>query len=70
MLAGGGVRPGTVLGASDSLGAYPESDRVGPEELHATLHHCLGIAPSAEIVDRFNRPLKAVEGEPISAILR
>jgi uncharacterized protein (DUF1501 family) len=69
MLAGGGVRGGIVHGESDRLGAYPESDRVGPEELHATVYHCLGISPSAEITDRLGRPLRACEGEPIRSIL-
>lgn len=69
MLAGGGVKPGVVFGGSDALGAYPESDRVGPEALHATLYHCLGISPAAEITDRLGRPLRACEGEPVRAIL-
>jgi hypothetical protein len=69
MLAGGGVRPGIVHGASDPIGAFPESDRVGPEELHATFYHCLGIPPESEIVDRLSRPQRACEGEPIRPIL-
>jgi hypothetical protein len=69
MLAGGGIRAGVVHGSSDRIGAYPESDRVGPEELHATIYHCLGIPPAAEITDAFGRPLRACEGEPIRGIV-
>jgi hypothetical protein len=69
MMAGGGIRKGGVHGASDALGAYPETDRVGPEELHATLYHCLGLPPASEITDRLGRPLRACEGEPIRELL-
>ncbi|MGV3724365.1 MAG: DUF1501 domain-containing protein [Actinomycetota bacterium] len=69
MMAGGGIRPGVVHGASDNIGAYPESDRVGPEEIHATIHHCLGVPPTAEITDLLDRPLRACEGDPIRPIL-
>jgi uncharacterized protein (DUF1501 family) len=70
MLAGGGVNGGVVHGSSDALGAYPETDRVGPEELHATLYHCLGLSPNSEVTDRLNRPYRVVEAEPIQAILK
>ena len=33
--AGGGVRGGAVIGASDKLAAYPVSDRQTPENLAA-----------------------------------
>lgn len=69
MMAGGGIRPGVVHGSSDKLGAYPETDQVGPEAIHATIYHCLGIPPTVEITDRLARPLRACEGEPIRSIL-
>jgi uncharacterized protein DUF1501 len=69
MLCGGGIRGGIVYGESDALGAYPQSDRVGPEELHATLYHCLGLPSASEITDKLNRPLRACDGEPIRELL-
>ena len=69
MLAGGGIRPGVVYGESDKLGAYPQTDRVGPEAIHATIYHCLGLPPTSEITDRFGRPLRACEGEPLAPLL-
>lgn len=69
MLAGGGIRGGTVYGESDRIGAFPVTDRVGPEAIHATIHHCLGIPAAAQIADPFGRPLPACEGEPIRAVL-
>jgi hypothetical protein len=68
-LAGGGVRGGTVYGASDRQGAYPLDGRVEPQDLTATIYHCLGYAPSTEIRDRLGRPLAISKGSPIEAIL-
>jgi uncharacterized protein (DUF1501 family) len=69
MLAGGGVRGGVVHGESDPQGAFPQTDRVGPEELHATLYHCLGIPPDAEVTDRQSRPYRACDAEPLRTVL-
>ena len=43
MLAGGGIRGGNVVGASDSKGMEPAADLVRPEDIAATIYHCLGI---------------------------
>jgi uncharacterized protein (DUF1501 family) len=43
MLAGGGVKGGNVVGASDPKGMEPAADLVRPEDLAATIYHCLGI---------------------------
>jgi len=42
-LAGGGVRPGSVVGRTDDLGMKVVEDRVHVHDLHATVLHCLGI---------------------------
>lgn len=41
--AGGGFRPGTVIGETDELGYFPVDTEVGVHDLHATLLHQLGI---------------------------
>jgi hypothetical protein len=43
VLAGGGIRAGFVLGASDNTASYPIDRPVGPEDLAATIYHALGI---------------------------
>ena len=43
LLAGGGVKGGTVVGSSDAKGMEPASDPVRPEDIAATIYHCLGI---------------------------
>lgn len=67
-LAGGGVRGGQVLGASDRIGAYPTEGLVRPQDLTATLFHCLGYRPDAEFRDNLGRPLLISRGEVIRQI--
>jgi len=45
LLAGGGVRGGQVVGASDHHAEAPSSRPVSPQELLATRYHSLGISP-------------------------
>jgi hypothetical protein len=68
-LAGGGVQGGQIHGASDELGAQPKSGRIAPEDLTATILHCLGHDPHTEIHDPLGRPLPASRGEVIRAVL-
>ena len=68
-MAGGGVRGGQVYGASDKIGAYPRDGRVGPEDLSATIFHCLGYRPETEYNDPLGRPHPVSRGEVIRAIL-
>ena len=42
-LAGGGVKPGATVGATDELGCYAVEDPVHVHDLHATLLHLLGF---------------------------
>jgi hypothetical protein len=42
-LAGGGIRGGQTVGATDELGFYAVEDRVHVHDLHATLLHLLGL---------------------------
>lgn len=69
-LAGGGVQGGTVHGVSDSQGAYPASGRVEPQDITATIFHCLGYRAGTEIHDQLGRPMVISQGEPIGDILR
>jgi uncharacterized protein (DUF1501 family) len=42
-LAGGGVRAGQVVGATDPLGLYAIEDKFHVHDLHATILHLLGV---------------------------
>jgi hypothetical protein len=68
-LAGGGVRGGQVYGASDRLGGQPREGRVEPQDLTATILHCLGYKPDSETQDNQGRPLPLSRGKVIRAIL-
>jgi len=69
VLAGGGIRGGQVLGSSDRIGAYPTTTPVSPQDLLATIYHCLGIDPHTTIYDLQNRPFALVEGAPLRPLL-
>lgn len=68
-LAGGGVRGGQVHGSSDRIGAYPAEGLVRPEDLSATIFHCLGHAPETEYHDPLGRPHPISRGDVLHAIL-
>jgi hypothetical protein len=70
VIAGGGVRGGQVLGASDAKGAYPSEREVTPGDLAATIYHCLGIDYTREYHTRDGRPIKILaQGEVIREVL-
>ena len=66
--AGGGIRGGTVIGASDKLAAYPAANPQRPENLAATIYHSLGIPPPAVWHDELDRPHQIYHGEVIAGL--
>jgi hypothetical protein len=68
-LAGGGVRGGTVIGASDRIGGYPAADPITPEDFAATIYHALGLPPTAAWNDDADRPHHIYYGEPIAGLM-
>jgi len=44
-LAGGGIKPGTVIGETDELGYFITRDKVPIHDLQATILHLLGMDP-------------------------
>ena len=67
--AGGGVRGGQVIGASDKLGGYPAADPQTPENLGATIYQALGIPPEMMWQDSAGQPHKIYHGEPIPGLM-
>ena len=53
VLAGGGVKGGTVYGATDEFGAAAVKDKVHVHDLHATILQCLGL-DHTRLTYRFN----------------
>jgi hypothetical protein len=68
MLAGGGLRGGQVLGASDRIAAFPTTPPVSPQDVIATLYDLIGIDPHTTVHDLQGRPLPLVEGTPLRAL--
>lgn len=67
--AGGGVKGGTVIGASDRLGAYPSADPQRPENMAATIYQGLGLPRTLVWKDRLERPHHVYHGEPIPGLI-
>ena len=62
VLAGGGIRGGTLFGKSNSTAGYPAGTPTTPEDLAATIYHALGIDPQTQITDPLGRPGSLVAG--------
>jgi hypothetical protein len=62
LLAGAGVRGGSVYGRSDRDAGYPVEKPVSPEDLACTVYEALGIDPHGFIPDRQDRPVALVDG--------
>ncbi len=56
LMAGGGLKPGYVHGASDKIGARPSQQPVTPADVIATVYEILGVPPDLEMQDRLSRP--------------
>jgi uncharacterized protein (DUF1501 family) len=70
MLAGGGIRPGFVYGASDRQGAYVNDLPTSPADVLATMYRLMGIDHRIELYDRFNRPHQIVsKGSVVHEVL-
>jgi hypothetical protein len=69
LLAGAGIKGGTVCGASDAHAAYVKDRPVSPADICATIYHCLGIDPDVTVNDRAGRPLAVTAGTPVREIL-
>jgi uncharacterized protein (DUF1501 family) len=65
VLAGAGVRGGSIYGSSDKWAAHPATDPVSPDDLGATILHTLGVDPSTTVKDAVNRPIRINDGTPV-----
>jgi hypothetical protein len=63
LLAGGGMKTGQVIGATDRIGGEAVSRPVTWGELFATLYHNLGIEPHATLTDLTGRPQYLAEDD-------
>jgi len=70
LIAGGGLRMGQVVGATNSKAEYPAERPLTPQDLLATIYRHLGIDPRQTLTDFSGRPVPILHhGEPISELI-
>lgn len=65
VMAGAGIQPGAIFGASDAIAAFPIAEKTGPWDVTATMFSALGIDPAAHYHDDLDRPFAISTGQPI-----
>jgi len=60
VLAGGGIKKGSVYGTSDATATEPENDPLTVEDLAATVYHCIGIDHEKKLMAPGSRPIDIV----------
>jgi len=68
-LAGGGIRGGQVVGATDPEGKKDPTDPVTVADLHATVLTAVGIDPGKMNQTPIGRTVRFSEGQPVAALL-
>lgn len=68
LMAGAGIKRGSVYGESDKTGSAPLRDPVHPIELLATMYHSIGINPQSIVYNHLNQPRELVKADPVTAL--
>src|SRR5262245_8445959 len=66
LFAGGGVRGGQVVGASDRTASEPRDRPVSPAQVAATIYKALGIDPAT----RLNETAPIIDAEPVMELFQ
>jgi hypothetical protein len=61
VLAGGGIKAGSVYGTSDPTASEPQDDPLTVEDLAYTVYHQLGVNPDKKLMSPGNRPVIIVD---------
>src|SRR5262249_38669086 len=70
VLAGGGFKRGYAHGSTDAQGMAPAAEPCSPDDVSATLFHCLGLDPHQELKTPTGRPIQLFrEGKVIERLL-
>jgi uncharacterized protein (DUF1501 family) len=69
LLAGGGIKGGQVVGATDRKGERPVECAATVGDLHATVYQILGVDPNTSFLNHSGRPVPAIDqGSPIKEL--
>ena len=70
LLFGGGIKGGTVVGATNRLGEYAKERPVEFGEVFATLYKSIGLDPAAHyLTDQTGRPQHLVSSSPMPELI-
>jgi hypothetical protein len=69
VLGGGGIAGGQAYGRTSADGMSIEENPVEVTDVLATLSSALGVPPATENTSNTGRPIKIVDGYPISQLL-
>lgn len=62
IFAGGGTKPGQVIGATDKQAAAPTTEPVGVNDILSTIHTLMGIDPDRQYYGPLARPVPLTDG--------
>lgn len=68
VVAGAGIKRGTVFGKSDKTASAPLEDPVHPTELLATIYHAFGIDPETIVYNHLKQPRELVKAKAITRL--
>lgn len=70
MMAGGGLKGGIVVGATNTKAEFPIERALKPADILATVYHVMGIDPTTSFKDFAGRPVPMLdEGAPIAELI-
>jgi uncharacterized protein (DUF1501 family) len=69
-LAGGGIKPGQVVGRTNALAEFVTDSPVSPQDIAATIYHCLGVPLHTWYKAQDGRPIELCpEGKPVQQLV-
>ena len=70
LIYGGGLTMGQVIGATNAKGERPADRPLKPQDVLATIYHCLGINAAQTLINQVGRPVPILpNGTPISELI-
>ena len=62
VMAGGGIKRGSVFGSSDSTASEPQDDPLSVDDWSTTIYTLLGVDPKKQLLAPGSRPIRVVDG--------
>ena len=65
LIAGAGIKGGSIYGASDEIAKFPAENPMNPRDLSATIMHAMGVPAGKTLNDLTGRPHHLYGGSPV-----